>query len=142
MKIVKGDLLALAKAGEFDVIIQGCNCFHLMGAGIAKQIKDQFPVAYSADLTSAYGDARKLGTVTVGSTMTLFIVNGYTQFRPGRNVDYAAIRRVFSTVKQLFEGRRIGYPKIGAGIAGGDWDIISKIIDEELEGEDHTLVVL
>ena len=33
-----------------------------------------------------------------------------------------------------------GYPLIGAGLAGGDWAIISKIIDEELKDENHTLV--
>jgi len=39
-------------------------------------------------------------------------------------------------------GQRIGYPKIGAGLAGGDWEIIAAIIiiEEELAGEDHTLV--
>jgi O-acetyl-ADP-ribose deacetylase (regulator of RNase III) len=41
-----------------------------------------------------------------------------------------------------FAGKRIGYPKIGAGLAGGDWSIIEEIIDRELEGEDHTLVYL
>ena len=40
----------------------------------------------------------------------------------------------------LFSGRKIGYPKIGAGLAGGDWEVIEKIIDAELEGEDHALV--
>jgi len=30
---------------------------------------------------------------------------------------------------------------IGAGLAGGDWTVISKIINKELEGEDHTLVM-
>jgi len=30
---------------------------------------------------------------------------------------------------------------IGAGLAGGDWGVISTIIKEELEGEDHTLVL-
>jgi hypothetical protein len=30
---------------------------------------------------------------------------------------------------------------IGAGLAGGDWEIISAIINEELYGEDHTLVI-
>ena len=39
-----------------------------------------------------------------------------------------------------FKGKKIGYPKIGAGLAGGDWDLISHIIHEELAGEDHTLV--
>jgi len=43
-------------------------------------------------------------------------------------------------VKQKFSGHRIGYPAIGAGLAGGDWKIISAIIDEELANEDHTFV--
>jgi O-acetyl-ADP-ribose deacetylase (regulator of RNase III) len=54
--------------------------------------------------------------------------------------DYDAIRSVFKKIKSNFSGKRIGYPKIGAGLAGGDWDQISKIIDEELIDEDHTLV--
>ena len=37
-------------------------------------------------------------------------------------------------------GKRIGYPRIGAGLAKGDWGVISNIIDVELGGEDHTLV--
>jgi hypothetical protein len=28
----KGNLLDLAEAGEFDIIVQGCNCFNAMGA--------------------------------------------------------------------------------------------------------------
>jgi O-acetyl-ADP-ribose deacetylase (regulator of RNase III) len=42
-------------------------------------------------------------------------------------------------IKTAFSGKRIGYPKIGAGLAGGDWDIIYPIICEELAGEHHTL---
>ena len=34
----------------------------------------------------------------------------------------------------------IGYPKIGAGLAKGDWSTIAAILDEELAGEGHTLV--
>ena len=36
---------------------------------------------------------------------------------------------------------KIGLPLIGAGIAGGSWDRIEKIIREELWGEDVTIVV-
>ena len=43
-------------------------------------------------------------------------------------------------VKTKFSGKRIGYPKIGAGLAKGDWNTIAAIINEELAGEDHTLV--
>ena len=30
---------------------------------------------------------------------------------------------------------------IGAGLAKGDWNVMGSIINEELEGEQHTLVV-
>ena len=54
--------------------------------------------------------------------------------------DYDAIRGAFREIKTRYAGKRIGYPRIGAGLAGGDWDTIATIIDEELGGEDHTLV--
>jgi len=31
---------------------------------------------------------------------------------------------------------------IGSGLGGGNWDTISEIIDEELSGMNHTLVIL
>jgi len=34
MTTIPGDLIALAKAGEFEVIVHGCNCFCTIGAGI------------------------------------------------------------------------------------------------------------
>ena len=44
-------------------------------------------------------------------------------------------------VPRNFYGQRIGYPKIrSAGATGSEWDLIKKIIVEELNGEDHTLV--
>ena len=46
----------------------------------------------------------------------------------------------FRQIKRQFTGRRIGYPMIGAGLAGGDWPTIASIVDGELAGEDHTLV--
>ena len=74
---------------------------------------------------------------------TIIVVNGYTQFGwqgSGVLVDYEAVRLVMSNVKTNYTGKSIGYPKIGAGLAKGDWQVISAIIDEELAGEDHTLV--
>jgi len=120
-----------------------------MGAGIAKIIKREFPEAFVADSKTKCGDRSKLGdisyaTVKVGKYI-LTVVNGYTQYNhTGKPplVEYRAVRSVFKKVHDLFIQRDIGYPKIGAGLAGGDWNIIKKIIDEELSGEDHTLVVL
>ena len=45
-------------------------------------------------------------------------------------------------IKQHYAGQRIGLPKIGAGLAGGDWEVIEKIIEEELAGENVSIVVL
>lgn len=147
MRILKGDLIKLAMAGKFDVIVHGCNCFCTMGAGIARLIRDNFPQAYQADLKTEMGNRQKLGTYSLAqikSDDTSFIVvNGYTQFDfsgPGVLVDYNAIRKLFSNLKVDFRGLRVGYPKIGAGLAGGEWKIIAAIIDKELQGEDHTLV--
>jgi O-acetyl-ADP-ribose deacetylase (regulator of RNase III) len=144
MKRVRGDLIALAKSGEFDVIVHGCNCFCAMGNGIAGQIKVQLPAAFEADRATVKGDRAKLGTCSVATIGPLTVVNAYTQFTWSKKgqavVDYEAIASCLRMVKARFAGRRIGLPKIGAGLAGGDWGKISAIIDRELEGEDVTLV--
>jgi len=147
MTTIKGDLLALALDGRFDVIVHGCNCMCQMGKGIAKSIRQQFPEAFEADQQTTAGDRDKLGTITTAEVVRdgqrFVVVNAYTQYDyrgPGPNVDYDAVRSAMREVKRRFAGRRIGYPKIGAGLAGGDWDRIAKIIDEELAGEVHTLV--
>ena len=147
MKHKKGNLLRLALDGEFDVIVHGCNCFCAMGAGIAKQIRTTFPQAYDADLATPSGDKSKLGTYSKAKVETksghFYVINGYTQYHyadDGVLADYKAIEKLFSRLKLDFNGKRIGYPKIGAGLAGGDWKAISKIIDNSLKGEDHTLV--
>jgi O-acetyl-ADP-ribose deacetylase (regulator of RNase III) len=147
MKIISGDLIELAKAGEFDVIVHGCNCQCRMARGIALSIKQEFEEAFVADFMTKVGDRTKLGNITVAHInrdgWKLAIVNGYTQFHwrgDGVLANYDAIRSVFRQVKQQFGGQRIGYPKIGAGLARGDWKIIANIIETELAGEDRTYV--
>lgn len=147
MKTIKGDLIKLALEGKFDVIVHGCNCFCTMGAGIARAIQTEFPEALTADKTTVKGNKNKLGTYT-SATVTKYgkeitVINAYTQYhyrgRDGK-ADYKAIKKVFRKIKTGFSGKRIGYPKIGAGLAKGDWAIISEIIIKELKGEDHILV--
>ena len=147
MKTVRGDLIKLALAGQFDVIVHGCNCMCAMGAGIAKGIKATFPEAYAADCATPKGAREKLGTISTARIerdgRVLHVVNAYTQFHwRGKKplVDYDAIRSVMREVGRRFTGQRIGYPRIGAGLAGGDWDRIAALIETELVGQDHTLV--
>lgn len=139
----------MAKNGDFDVIIHGCNCFCNFGAGIALQILNQFPEAYEKDKATEVGDESKLGTYTsapiVRNGRQFTLVNAYTQYGCGVDkvrCDYDALDTIFKSIAIDFNGLRIGYPKIGAGLAGGDWEIISKIIDKNLEDQDHTLVLL
>ena len=78
----------------------------------------------------------------------LIVVNAYTQYMYGRNhadgvkspVDYAAIELCMKKINHLFKGKRIGLPKIGSGLAGGDWDRIEKIIATSLKDCQVTIV--
>ncbi len=147
MITIKGDLIKLAQQGRFDVIVHGCNCFCTMGAGIAKTIKRVYPAAYAADCATDKGNKSKLGQYSIAEIIqndnALFVVNAYTQFDykgHGVLVDYGALERVFAQIKRDFAGKRIAYPKIGAGLAGGNWPAIAAIIENQLQGECHTLV--
>jgi O-acetyl-ADP-ribose deacetylase (regulator of RNase III) len=156
MKTVKGDLIKLALNGTFDVIIHGCNCFNIMGAGIAKQIAETFVGPYSpasVDKSTNVGDESKLGCFTFGyhkrkDSSILIIINAYTQYGCAtkdnpRVVDYDAVKSAFSGIYDIIKNvpyLKIGYPVIGAGLAGGNWSIISEIIDYELGSLNHTLV--
>ena len=147
MKTVTGDLIAMAQEGKFDVIVHGCNCFCTMGAGIARSVKQNFPEAFEVDKQTVKGDKSKLGTLTsadilIKDGMTVTVVNAYTQydFWSKKPINYKAVRDVFKLISEMYAGLQIGYPKIGAGLAGGDWNKIASIIDEELDGEDHTCV--
>ena len=146
IKYVDGDLLKLADEGMFDVIAQGSNCFCVMGSGIAPQIKAKFPEAYQVDCNTIAGDKNKLGTITHTVNTTPTIVNIYSQYdtkgrRHGQmDLDYNALRSGLKALKTKFSGKRIAMPKIGAGLAGGDWAVIEKIIEEEMRGEYVTIV--
>ena len=146
MRIVKGNILKFAYNGDLDVLVHGCNCFNTMGAGLAKSIKNKYPKAHAEDLTTIKGDKNKLGNYTAVIEQnkyhnTFIIINGYTQYYYGNKfgtpVNYNAISQLFKKIKINYPGLRITYPKIGCGLAGGDWNIISDIIDTELQGETH-----
>ena len=131
---VNGDLLDAFENNNFDAIVHGCNCFHLMGAGIAGMISKRFPEAYKADVKlTDKGDWNKLGTYTKAEYLHGDIINAYTQYNPGkcRELDLLqSISKVFKQLDKDYSGKTIGIPKIGAGIAGGNWNIISELINQ------------
>ena len=149
MQSIRGDIVSLALEGCFDVIVHGCNCFCTMEAGVALAIQQEFPEAYAADLITIKGDRNKLGDYSSATVLQegrrITIINGYTQFHfQGEPplVDYQAVGRLFARVKKEYGEKHIGYPRIGAGLAGGDWSKIARIIDLKLAGTEHKLVLL
>jgi O-acetyl-ADP-ribose deacetylase (regulator of RNase III) len=137
MNIKNGDLLAMGKDNEFDIIMHGCNCYNMMGAGIAAQISQQFPDAQMADNETLRGDPGKLGTYTIGMSGRLVILNCYTQFgisSTGLDVfEYTAFERVLDKIAHRFGKWRIGLPLIGMGLAGGDEGRIVPMIERFAE---------
>ncbi len=134
---IKGDLFK----SKDDVLVHGCNCFCTMGGGVAKFIKQYYPLAYMADCKTRPSDKDKLGSYTFVELKHYFypermitIVNAYTQYDfYGKDdlFEYDAFRTVLKKIKKEFSENSICMPKIGAGLAGGDWNRIEQIINEE-----------
>lgn len=134
LKHTQGNLLDLAEAGEFDVVVQGCNCFCRMGSGIAKEIRARYPNAWNVDMLTNEGDIQKLGTWTDADCGKFWIVNAYTQYdtakTPGEDVfEYTAFYLILQKLIHVYGDKRIGLPYIGMGLAGGDKETIMSMIE-------------
>jgi O-acetyl-ADP-ribose deacetylase (regulator of RNase III) len=151
---IDGDLIELAKKGMFDVIVHGCNCQSTMGAGIAPQMARAFGCdKFSMELWGP--DINKLGNIdyeilVLGENSIwslndaknnkeepeLVVVNAYTQNMYGKNhkdgvsmpFDYEAFTVCMRKINEKFSNKHVGMPKIGAGLAGGNWNRIESII--------------
>ena len=137
------------------LLIHGCNCFCTFGAGFAFQLKKAFPRAYNEDLKTKRGDISKLGSFTSFQLNNIItIINAYTQYGYGKDkktiaynikpqlkiIDknfpqeqqfiYGAFINILLTLNEKFPDSEYDFrlPKIGSGLAGGDWDIIEDII--------------
>ena len=166
MNKVDGDLIKLAKEAKFDVIVHGCNCLSTMGAGIAPQMArafgcDRFEMELWGPTVEKLGcidyQTLVLGEHAIWSLddaknnrnePELTVVNAYTQHMYGRNhvdglarpFDYEAFTICMRKINEVFSGKHIGMPKIGAGLAGGDWNRIERIIEETLWACEVTIV--
>lgn len=151
MKTIEGNLITLAKAGQFDVIVHGCNCFNSMGNGIAKSIKLSFPEAFEVDCQTLKGDKNKLGTFTHVTAQNdlggeLIVVNAYTQYqfwglKEGEKdlFEYEHFQTILVDLKAQFAGKHFGFPLIGCGLAHGNETKILSMIEQAL-GDSVTIV--
>lgn len=138
MKIVVSDLLDI----EQGMIVHGCNAQGVMGSGVADQIRRKYPYAYRTYYDAYTAAGLMLGEViyAVFDTKNLIIANAITQQFFGRDpnrvyVDYHAVRKCMRNVAGVAKqhNMQVHFPKIGAGLARGNWSILSTIIDEELD---------
>ena len=134
IKYVQGDLLVSKERH----IAHGCNCSGGFGSGFAKQVATLYPDVRTAYLYRHGTRGWKLGETQilgVGDGSGREIANCATQERYGKPdegpyVSYPAIRQVMRDLVGSWPGG-FAIPKIGAGLAGGNWDIIAGIIEEE-----------
>lgn len=141
-----GDLLAVNRG----IIVHGCNAQGVMGSGVAKAIRDRYPFAYDLYRAAYEKKGLRVGQV-VWATVSkdeprLAIANAITQEFYGRDparryVDYDGVRAAFHVVGDIARKHQlpVHYPKIGAGLGNGDWNLIEEIIDTALVGVEHTL---
>ena len=132
----KGDLLAVTSG----VIIHGCNSHGVMGSGVALAVKNKYPGAYESYrdyIVESKDDQTLLGSVIVYTVNeNLLIANMITQKDFGthkRQVNYGAIARGFDDLEEFYAntpGLVFHFPKIGAGLGGGDWEVIAEIIEQ------------
>lgn len=137
--VIRQDILD----ADIDILIQQCNCYGVMGAGLAKSIRSAYPEAHEVDVAFPLPFGReRLGHWSVANVFhrhtnePLQIINVYGQVNFGRQHkqtdEYAligALQRIFDSIHQhhLDHGVRlkVGIPwKIGCGLGGGDWDLV------------------
>jgi O-acetyl-ADP-ribose deacetylase (regulator of RNase III) len=108
-------------------------------------MRERYPEAFEADWNTSPGSRDKLGTFTYAALKDKIVFNLYTQHRYGIDrvhVDYDAVRDSLSAMRSYLEENcdydqvKIGLPMIGCGLAGGDWDVVSKIVENTFEDKD------
>jgi len=144
LKIIDKDLFD----GHDDIIIHQCNCFKNWGRGIVIPMKAHYPQAYQADIKTNYADKNKLGKYTfwtgtsIHKDKQITVINAYGQFACGINkqrTTYKALKKALIKVNEEFPEGTIGMPKIGCGLGGGDWNTVSKIIEEAFPDRQVTI---
>lgn len=145
IKDVNGNLLN----SDCDIICHQVNCRGVMGAGIARQIANQFPLVRKVYINRYNKGLAKLGEVDfVQVTRKKIVCNMYAQDRYGRDkqyTDYEAFKDCLDAIvdfirisesKYSFKVCKIGFPyRIGCGLAGGDWNIVRELIENRFSTE-------
>lgn len=143
ISVVKKDLLKM----NVDVIAHQVNCQGVMGAGLALQIRNKYPEVY-ATYRKYCPNSNLLGKIQMVDVGTHFVANLFAQDKYGtdkRHTSYEALKQCFIKLRNYAinnELHSIAIPyNIGCGLAGGDWNTVSKIIKEVFANESLAIFI-
>jgi O-acetyl-ADP-ribose deacetylase (regulator of RNase III) len=132
VEYIDGDLL---QAKE-DIISHGVNCRGAFGSGIAGQLRKKYPSVYQSYARKYTDEGWQLGEIQIVETPEgKLFANLATQDDYGTGLlhaDYDAIKTALNTlfVYAYNYGYSVALPRIGCGLAGGDWNKVRAIIEE------------
>ena len=124
---------------QTDVIAHQVNCQGVMGAGLAKQIRDKYPQVYREYqeecmfeyAVNLLGSCQLIKIDDSKWIANLFGQDGYG--RDKRYTDYEAIYKALNNlaVQMLDNGMNsVAIPyNMSCGLAGGDWNIILAMLE-------------
>lgn len=141
------------------IICHQVNCLGVMGAGIAKQMKQKYPenFDYYKELCDefSYRPELLLGqcqlTMNSDDTMPLpytrYIANLFGQVGYGRDrqqTDLKALFQAFLSLREqskLIDKFTIAIPySIGCGLGGANWNDVYKIIEKVFKNDEYSIV--
>lgn len=130
--------------------VHGCNAQGKFASGVAGVLRKTYPYSYKAYIDHYTNQGLMLGDVifSEGEKDQPIIANCITQQKYGYDgkcyVDYQSINTCMETLMLFSKKRAISaltMPKIGAGLGGGDWEIIEKIISTNVEKLNSELII-
>lgn len=155
IEIVNGDLLQ----SNLPLIAHQTNCLGVMGAGIARSIKNKWADVYTQyvnfckNLKYSKDLLGKCQICTTGESPIGFVANLFGEYSftesvapyENRHTDYDALKKALLSLKAFCEDEevtKIGIPyKLGCGLAGGDWDGVVYPMLQELFANDSTITL-
>lgn len=132
---VEGDILECHRDGV-TVLGHQCNCRGVWRAGVHRQIGERFPEVVQEYLSRKWvpGDMRIFDTHLPGFRVAYLAgQDGYGNSRKTGVVytDMLALRVAMQHLADAIDsGDEVAFPLIGAGLAGGDWSQIVRMISD------------